>query len=139
VAHHEEKVLLCRRAISPRLGMWTLPAGFLENDETAAQGAARETWEEARARVGDLVPYALFNIVHVQQLYLMFRAPLLALDFRPGSESAEVALFREQEIPWGEIAFTAVHRTLRCYYEDRGLGRFGFHMEDIPPPERSGR
>lgn len=127
----EDKVLLCRRAIEPRYGLWTLPAGFMENGETTAEGAARETWEEAgaRIRIGGL--YTLFNLPHINQVYLMFRATLLDLDFAPGIESLETRLFTEAEIPWDELAFKTVHATLKQYFEDRRNGDFDFHFGDI--------
>ncbi|MBL3598821.1 MAG: NUDIX hydrolase [gamma proteobacterium endosymbiont of Lamellibrachia anaximandri] len=114
----EDKVLLCRRAIEPRYGRWTLPAGFMENGETSQEGAARETLEEANARVEVETLYALFNLPHISQVYLLFKSRLIDLDFGPGSESLEVALFAEQEIPWDEIAFPVVHETLRLFFED---------------------
>jgi ADP-ribose pyrophosphatase YjhB (NUDIX family) len=129
----ENKVLLCRRAIEPKHGLWTLPAGFMENGETTAQGAARETLEEANARVEIASLYSLYNLPHINQVYLMFRARLLDLDFGPGMESLEVALFAEAEIPWRELAFRTVEATLRAYFEDRSRGQFGFHMGDIGP------
>ena len=101
----EDKILLCRRAIEPRHGFWTLPAGFMENAETLIQAAARETMEEANARVemGDL--YAIYNLPHINQVYILFRAQLLDLNFKPGIESLDVKLFSVKEIPWNEIAF----------------------------------
>lgn len=136
----EDKILLCRRAIEPRHGLWTLPAGFMENHETTLQGAARETLEEANARVeiGEL--YTLFNLPHINQVYIMFRARLLDLDFSPGSESLEVELFEESDIPWETLAFRTISKTLQHYYQDRRNGRFQFHIGDIMPlPERQGQ
>jgi ADP-ribose pyrophosphatase YjhB (NUDIX family) len=129
----EDKILLCRRAIEPKHGLWTLPAGFMENHETTAEGAARETWEEALARVeiGDL--YTLYNLPHISQVYLLFRARLLNLDFGPGTESLEVALFDEADIPWDALAFRTVEATLKAYFADRRAGAFGFHFGDIGP------
>ena len=129
----EGRVLLCRRAIEPRHGLWTLPAGFMENGETTPQAAARETLEEANAQVtvGDL--YSMYNIPHINQVYLLFRAQLLNLDFSPGVESLEVALFEEAAIPWKEIAFRTISTTLRHYYEDRKQGRYGCHSGAILP------
>ncbi|MCK4951824.1 MAG: NUDIX hydrolase [Gammaproteobacteria bacterium] len=129
----EDKILLCRRAIDPRQGLWTLPAGFMENSETSSEGAARETLEEACARVeiGDL--YALFNIPHISQVYLLFRARLLDLDYSPGLESLEVNLFAEHEIPWDEIAFAVVKETLQRYFKDRARGVYSLQMDDIRP------
>ena len=127
----EDKVLLCRRAIEPQYGKWTLPAGFMENGETTLQGALRETWEEAGAQVEILHLFTLYNLPHISQVYLMFRAQLLSLDFTPGEESLEVALFSEAEIPWDEIAFLTIEKTLRQYFDDRRKGEFGFHIGDV--------
>jgi ADP-ribose pyrophosphatase YjhB (NUDIX family) len=127
----QDKVLLCKRAIEPRHGLWTLPAGFLENDETTLQGAMRETLEEAGARVELLDLYTLFNLPHVNQIYVMFRSQLLDTDFSPGEESLEVALYEEKDIPWGEMAFPVVEQTLRLYFQDRKSGRFSIHTGDI--------
>lgn len=127
----EGRILLCRRAIEPRHGLWTLPAGFLENDETTIEGAMRETLEEASARVEVTHLYTLFNLPHVNQVYVMFRARLLDLEFGPGPESLEVALYDERDIPWNEIAFPVVHQTLQLYYEDRRQGHYGTHTGDI--------
>ncbi|CAK0779267.1 ADP-ribose/FAD diphosphatase [Gammaproteobacteria bacterium] len=125
------QVLLCRRAIEPRNGLWTLPAGFMENGETTAQGAARECLEEANAQVeiGEL--FSLFNLPNIDQVYLLFRARLLNLDFSPGIESCAVALFHEAEIPWQELAFSTVHQTLEHYFEDRRTKTFRLHVGDI--------
>lgn len=129
----EDKILLCRRAIEPRQGLWTLPAGFMENAETSNEGAARETLEEACAQVevGDL--YSLFNIPHINQVYLLFRARLLDLDFSPGEESLEVKLFTESEIPWDELAFAVVKETLERYFKDRSSGAYTLQVGDIRP------
>jgi ADP-ribose pyrophosphatase YjhB (NUDIX family) len=132
----EDRILMCRRAIEPRLGFWTLPAGFMENGETTAQGAMREALEEAGARVEIHSLYALFNLPHIDQVYLLFRARLLDLDVTPGTESLEVRLFAESEIPWDDLAFRTIRATLRHYYEDRRQGMFSFRMGDIGPPER---
>jgi ADP-ribose pyrophosphatase YjhB (NUDIX family) len=127
----EDKVLLCRRAIEPKYGLWTLPAGFMENGETTREGAARETWEEAGARIEMGSLYTLYNLPHINQVYLMFRARLLDLDFQPGIESLEARLFTEAEIPWDEIAFRTVRATLEQYFSDRRDGTFDFHFGDI--------
>ena len=129
----EDKILLCKRGIEPRLGCWTPPAGFMENGETASEGALRETLEEAQARVeiGDL--FSMLSVPHVNQVHIFFRARLLDLEFAPGVESLEVALFAEAEIPWKEIAFRTISTTLRHYYEDRKLGRFSCHTGSILP------
>jgi ADP-ribose pyrophosphatase YjhB (NUDIX family) len=126
-------ILLCRRAIEPRIGLWTVPAGFMENGETTAQGAQRETLEEANANVEMLGLYALFNIPHINQVYMLFRARLLDLDFSAGAETLETALFEEQQIPWDRLAFATVKRTLKLYFSDRREGTFRFHMGTIEP------
>ncbi len=127
----EGQVLLCRRAIEPRRGFWTLPAGFMENEETTSEAAARETWEEAHARVDIDGLYTLFNLPHISQVYLMFRARLRDLDFGPGSESLEVALFSEAEVPWDELAFPAIRETLKLYFDDRSRGLYPFRVGDL--------
>jgi ADP-ribose pyrophosphatase YjhB (NUDIX family) len=129
----EDQILLCRRAIEPRHGKWTLPAGFLENGETVADGARRETIEEAQANVDGLTPYALFDITHVNQIYFMFRSRLLDLNFGPGKESLDVRLYAEHEIPWDEIAFPVIRETLKLYFQDKKSGRFRFHLGEIKP------
>lgn len=126
-----EQVLLCRRAIEPRRGFWTLPAGFMENGETTPEAAARETWEEAMAHVNMGELYAVFNIRHINQVYLMFRAELSNGEFGVGEESLETRLFSEAEIPWDELAFPTIARSLRYYFEDRRNGSFPFRMRDI--------
>jgi ADP-ribose pyrophosphatase YjhB (NUDIX family) len=131
VPEHEGRILLCRRAIEPRYGYWTLPAGFMENDETAGQGAARETLEEAGARIELGAPFSLISVPRVNQVHLFYRARLLDLDFKPGEETLEVKLADEAGIPWEEIAFRTVATTLRRWLEDRKKGAFGFHAEDI--------
>jgi ADP-ribose pyrophosphatase YjhB (NUDIX family) len=128
---YEGRVLLCRRAIQPRHGLWTLPAGYLENGETLAACAERETHEEAGARIGELVPYLMYNICHIHQIYLMFRARLMDLDFEAGRESLEVKLFAEEQIPWEDIAFRVISATLRTYFLDRRNGSFPFAIGDI--------
>jgi ADP-ribose pyrophosphatase YjhB (NUDIX family) len=129
----EDKILLCRRAIEPRYGLWTVPAGFMENGETTAEGALRETLEEACARVEIGPLYALYNIPHISQVYLLFRGTLLDTNFAAGAETLEVKLFGEQEIPWDEIAFATVRRTLTAYYSDRKSGTYRFHTGTIEP------
>lgn len=130
----EDKVLLCRRAIEPRLGWWTLPAGFMENNETLEQAAARETLEEANARVeiGDL--YAVYSLPYISQVYFLFRGKLLDLDFKPGIESLDVKLLTEPEIPWQEMAFRVIHDPLKRYFDERTQGSLHFHMGTIDKP-----
>ncbi len=118
----EDKILLCRRAIEPRYGLWTLPAGFMENGETTEQAALRETWEEARATMEIRSLYAVFSIPHISQVYMLFRGPLQHCRFGPGPESLEVALFSEAQIPWGELAFPVIDATLKRYFSDRHQG-----------------
>ncbi len=133
VPEWEDKILLCKRAIEPRYGLWTVPAGYMENGETTSQGAIRETLEEAHARVEIGSLYALYNVPHVNQVYILFRARLLDLDFKSGTESLEVKLFAEHEIPWQQIAFATVRNTLKRYYEDRITGEYPFHSGTIDP------
>jgi ADP-ribose pyrophosphatase YjhB (NUDIX family) len=133
----EDRILLCRRGIEPRHGLWTVPAGFMENGETTFQGAIRETLEEATARVEIGPLYALYNIPHINQVYMLFRARLLDADVRPGAETLEVALLKEDEIPWDRIAFASVRNTLTHYYNDRRNGEFQFHMGTIEQPRRT--
>lgn len=134
----QDKILLCRRAIEPRYGCWTLPAGFMENQETVSEAALRETREEAKARVelGEL--FTMISVPHINQVHLIFRARLLDIDFAAGNESLEVALFDEAAIPWQDIAFRSVWMTLRHYFADRARGAFATHIDAVilPPPGR---
>lgn len=138
LAVYQDKVLLCKRAIEPRKGFWTLPGGFLELGETIESGAARETLEEACAHVVIESLYTLFNVVHVGQLSAFFLAKLETPEFAPGEESEEVALFAEHEIPWDQLAFSTIARTLQLYFTDRRQGVFPMRLELIPPPEHQG-
>lgn len=130
----ENRILMCRRAIEPRHGLWTLPGGFMENGETTTGAAIRETLEEANARIaiGDL--YSMYSLPYINQVHLLFRARLLDLDFSPGQESLEVRLFAEAEIPWDNIAFRPVKFTLEHYFADRRKGCFGLHVGEIDAP-----
>jgi ADP-ribose pyrophosphatase YjhB (NUDIX family) len=133
----EDQVLLCKRAIEPRYGYWTLPAGFMENGETTGEGAARETLEEAGARI-ELGPmFSMIDVPQVEQVHLFYRATLLHLDFEPGPESLEARLFAEHEIPWDDIAFRTVEQTLRWFFEDRRTGAFGTHVSTIRHSRRT--
>ncbi len=130
------KILLCRRAIEPRYGLWTIPAGYMENGETLEQAACRETEEEACARVDLDGLYAVYNIPHVSQVYTIFRGQLADGAFAPGAESLETALFEENQIPWGEIAFPVVDRTLKRFFLDRPEQRFATFVDTVAPPAR---
>lgn len=130
----EDRILLCRRAIEPRHGKWTLPAGFMENNETTEAGAARETAEEACARLGEGELFALIDVTHISQVHVFYRAPLLDLDFAPGTESLETRLFSEDEIPWDLLAFRSVTLCLRYYFADRKSGQMGIHVGAITTP-----
>ncbi len=130
------RILLCRRAIEPRHGFWTLPAGFMENGETTAEAAARETLEEANARIAVGELYSLYNLPYINQVHLLFRARLLDLDFFPGQESLEVKLVEERNIPWDELAFRPVSFTLRHFFADRESNNFQFHAGDLMAPMR---
>jgi len=127
----QDQVLLCRRNIEPRKGMWTLPAGFMELGETVAEGAARETVEEAGAHIEMSDLFTLINVVQVGQVHFFYLARLLDLELAPGPETIEAQLFREEEIPWDELAFRTVRLTLEHYFADRRGGRFGFHCADL--------
>lgn len=133
IPHWEDKILLCKRAIEPGYGRWTLPAGYLELGESLAAGARRETEEEAGARLGELSLYSVMNLTHIGQIYFIFRAPLLDLDFKAGVESLAVELIRPQEIIWPDLAFSAVKMTLEHYLNDMETGLFPLHMGEVPP------
>ncbi|MDD5300402.1 MAG: NUDIX hydrolase [Gallionella sp.] len=130
----EDKILLCRRAIEPRYGLWTLPGGFMENGETTAEAAIRETAEEANARIAIGEPYSMYSLPHINHVNILFRAKLLDINFGPGPESLEVKLFAEAEIPWDEIAFRPVKLSLEHYFADRRKGHFGFHVGELTAP-----
>ena len=126
-----DQVLLCRRNIEPRYGLWTLPAGFLELGESTEAGALRETDEEAGVRVELEGLFTVLNVVRVGPVHLFYRARLLDTVFAPGPETIEARLFAESEVPWDELAFRTVRKTLRHYFEDRRRGQFGLHCADI--------
>jgi len=131
IVEWEDRVLLCKRAIEPRYGMWTVPAGYMENGETLADGAIRETLEEANARVEIGPLYAMYSIPHVSQVYILFRARLLDARIKAGAETLEVRLCSEQEVPWDELSFATVRNALTHYFADRRAGEFRFHMGTI--------
>jgi ADP-ribose pyrophosphatase YjhB (NUDIX family) len=137
----ENQILLCRRAIEPRHGYWTLPAGFLEIGESTEHGAIRETMEEAGADVEIQSLYSLLNVAHVEQVHLFYLAQMRTPQFAAGTESLEVALFTEETIPWTELAFPTVKQTLQWYFADARaghLGDLGVRTRDILPGERIG-
>ena len=131
-----DRVLLCKRAIEPRKGFWTLPGGFMELGETIEEGAVRETWEEAQALVEVQSLYTLFNVLPVGQVSVFFLARLTQPEFAPGIESEEVALFSEAEIPWQELAFSTIAKTLRYYFSDRKHHIFPLHSDTIAVDEK---
>lgn len=131
VPYWGDKVLLCKRNIEPRRGKWTLPAGFMELNETVAEGAARETVEEAGAQFELEGFFSLLNVARAGQVHMFYRARLLSDAFNPGVETIEARLFGEDEIPWDEIAFRTVKETLERYFADRRAGHFAIHAIDI--------
>ena len=134
------QVLLCKRAIEPRYGYWTLPAGFMENSETTGEAALRETEEEAGADIELGQLFTLLNVAQVHQVHLFYLARLRSLDFAPGIESLDVRMFAEHEIPWDELAFPTIRTTLELFFADRVKmregGQYGFHSRDIVRPMR---
>ncbi|WP_439133381.1 NUDIX hydrolase [Pseudomaricurvus sp.] len=131
-----DKVLLCKRAIEPRYGLWTLPAGFMENGESVEEGALRETWEEARATMELDSLYTIFSLPQINQVYMIFKGELINQDFGPGPESLEVELFSEDEIPWEELAFPVMKKTLQHYFSDRKEGHFPLRSEALYRPKK---
>ncbi|MFP5390475.1 MAG: NUDIX hydrolase [Gammaproteobacteria bacterium] len=132
-------ILLCKRAIEPRLGYWTLPAGFMENGETTAEAAVRETEEEAGANIEIGPLFSMLNVAHVHQVHLFYLARLRDLDFAPGVESLDVKLVTERDIPWNELAFPTIRKTLELFFADRVKirecgGDYRFHSHDIVRP-----
>jgi ADP-ribose pyrophosphatase YjhB (NUDIX family) len=126
-----DKVLLCKRAIEPRYGLWTLPAGFLELGESTEQGALRETDEEAGAQITLGALFTVLNVVRVGQVHLFYLAIMTSPALNPGSETLEARLFAEDEVPWDQIAFRTVRETLQHFFADRRRGEFGIHCGDI--------
>jgi ADP-ribose pyrophosphatase YjhB (NUDIX family) len=131
VPHFQGRVLLCKRAIEPRLGYWTLPAGFMENGETSPQGAARETWEEAEARVSNLELYRIFDVPYISQVYMFYRCEVDKGEFGVGPESLECGLYTEAEIPWDQIAFPVVYETLKAFFLDNAAGQYPVRVSAI--------
>lgn len=131
IPESEGKILLCRRAIEPGYGLWTIPAGFMENHEAADAGAARETLEEACARVEIGPLYSFYNLPRLSQVYLIFRGRMLDGHFKAGDETLEAGLFPEGDVPWNDIAFTVVRETLQRYFDDMRRGSFAFHFATL--------
>ena len=127
----EGKILLCKRANEPRSGYWTLPAGFLENEETVEEGALRESWEEARARSEEIKLFMMCNLPHISQIYMIYHGFLVDGKYDVGPESSEVRLFSEEEIPWTDIAFTVIEKTIKFYYQDVKKGNIDIHFDTI--------
>jgi len=127
-----DQILLCRRAIEPKSGLWTFPAGFMEIGESTEQAARRETEEEAHAQVEVTSLYAVLSLPHVGQVYMIFRGRMVAPEFRAGEESLDVRLFSRNAIPWDQIAFSVVKDALRRYVEDAVHGTFRVHVASLP-------
>lgn len=134
IAEWQGQILLCRRAIEPRYGLWTLPAGFMENGESTPAAAARETLEEACARVSTDAIFALVDVPYISQVHLFYRGQVVDGTHSPGAESLETRLFAEAELPWETLAFRSVAFALRAYLQDRREGRFGMHTTTLAPP-----
>ena len=131
IGHWQGKILLCKRAIEPRLGTWTLPAGFMENKETIQAAGARETQEEAMANIVNQKLYMIYSLPHISQVYVMFQGEVEDGQASPGIESLETAFFDEADIPWQELAFPIITETLKLYFEDRKKGEFPLHTGEI--------
>ncbi|WP_317931536.1 NUDIX hydrolase [Halioxenophilus sp. WMMB6] len=132
---YQDSILLCKRAIEPRAGLWTLPAGFMENGETVEQGALRECWEEARLTLNTPALYQVFSLPHISQVYFFYLAEVASLDFSPGPESLAVELFTLDALPWNELAFPVVRSTLLDYIEDRKTGDYPVRNQVITPKD----
>lgn len=131
IPRYQGKILLCRRNIEPRLGYWTLPAGFMENQESTSQGALRETLEESGSQAICQQAYSLISIPQINQVHLFYLAELPKADFHPTEESSEVELFSIDEIPWDELAFNSVSTALEHYVEDSKTGIYTFHEDTL--------
>ena len=127
----KDKILLCRRANEPRSGFWTLPAGFMENNETVEEGALRETMEEAGAKSNNIKLFLMCNLPHISQVYMMYYGHLDDGIYEAGLESLEVKLFTKEEIPWKDLAFTVIEKTIKLYYQDLEKGNIGIHFDTI--------
>ena len=130
--HEDGRILMCLRAIEPRRGFWTVPGGFMEIGETLEQGAARETWEEALAKVDIGSLLAVVNVLRVHQVHVFFRARLIGSEFGVGEESLESTLYEERNIPWDQIAFPSTEFALRKFLDDRAKGSADVHITRYP-------
>lgn len=137
LVEHGDKILLCRRAIEPQHGKWTLPAGFMENNETCSEGAIRETQEEANAKISQLHLYSVYDIPHISQVYMIYRAQLVDMEFSAGIESLEVKLFSKEDIPWTELAFSVIRQTLISYFNDKETGQYSLQTGVITAEMKS--
>ena len=135
----QDQVLLCKRAIEPSYGLWTLPAGFMENQETLEEAALRESREEANANLEIESIYSVISLPHINQIYVLYRAKLLDLDFYAGSESLDVQLFNEEDIPWEQLAFKTISNTLKHFYRDRKQNNFSIYTGIISKRNRLGQ
>lgn len=135
----KDQILLCKRAIEPSYGLWTLPAGFMENQESLEEAALRESHEEANANLEIENIYSIISLPHINQIYVLYRAKLLDLDFYAGTESLDVQLFNEEDIPWEQLAFKTIDNTLKHYFADRRKGRFSIHRGVISNRNRLGQ
>lgn len=131
IVEWEDRILLCKRAIEPRYGLWTVPAGYMEVGESTLEAARRETLEEANAEVEILDLYMVINLPYVDQVYMMYRSRLLEKRYSSGPESLEVDLYTERDIPWDQLAFAAVRETLKYYYQDKNSGQFRIRTGEI--------
>jgi len=131
IAEYGNKILLCKRAIEPSHGLWTLPAGFMENGETTSEAAQRETFEEANAQVNNSRLYCTVSIPHISQVYMMYRGDLVNGFAKPGIESLETELFNENQIPWDSLAFPIIRETLTLYFADKNNGHFSIYNGEM--------
>jgi len=131
IVEWQDNILLCLRSIEPKKGLWTLPAGFMENQETNMEGAAREAREEANADVRNMNLFSVFSIPHINQVYTFYRGSLHQGKASVGEETEEIALVAEQDVPWDKLAFPVVIETLKLYFTDRASGDFKTHCGEI--------
>lgn len=131
IAEYEDKILLCKRAIEPRHGLWTLPAGFMENQETTLEAAKRETFEEANAQISNSQLFCTISIPYISQVYIMYRGELVDGFSKPGIESLETDLYTEQQIPWDNLAFPIITESLKLYFADKNKGQFNLYNGEM--------